>query len=306
MRRIFLSVIALGLFYTNAFAQFEDGTVWQKGGDGNIAFSQTSFTHWAEGGEDALNLNILTSLFANHKEGRTVWDNLLTLGYGFQKLADQDIRKSDDKIDLISKYGYGTADSSKWFYTGLFNFNSQITNTYEFGEDIKNLISQFLAPGNFKLGLGMDYKPNENFSIFISPLTGDLILVNNQSIANIGIHGNDVVDGIGDQEKWGLGAMFLALLNKDLSETLNYKGQLGLFSNYLNNPQNIDVKWENLFTAQVIKFVTVTLSGELRYDHDVLIPIDRNNDGVIDENDGAGGRRTQIKEVFGVGIGFTF
>ena len=307
MKRIYLLTVCFALTSLTAYAQFEDGTFWQQGGDGNIAFSQTTFSNWAEGGEDALNLNLLSGFFANHKNGRTVWDNLLTVGYGLQKQGDQDIRKSDDQIDLISKYGYGTADSSKWYYSGLFNFNSQITNTYEYPEDAaKNLISQFLSPGNFKLGLGMDYKPDETFSLFISPLTGDLILIDNQSIANLGIHGNEVVNEIGEKEKWGLGALLTALLNRDLSENLNYKGKLSLFADYLNNPQNVDIKWENLFTTQVWKILTITLAGELRYDHDVLIPVDRNNDGVIDENDGVGGRRTQFKEVFGVGIGYSF
>ena len=234
MKRIYLLTVCLALTSLIAYGQFEDGTIWQKGGDGNIAFSQTTFSNWAEGGEDALNLNILSGFFANHKEGRTVWDNLLTVGYGIQKQGDQDIRKSDDQIDLISKYGYGTADSSKWYYSGLFNFNSQITNTYEYPEDAaKNLISQFLSPGNFKLGLGMDFKPDETFSLFISPLTGDLILVDDQNIANLGIHGNALVNGVGVKEKWGLGALLTALLNRDLSENLNYKGKLSLFADYL-------------------------------------------------------------------------
>ena len=92
MKKIYLLTICVSLISICAMAQFEDGTTWQRGGDGNIAFSQTSFTNWAEGGEDALNLNLLSGLFANHKEGRKVWDNLLTLGYGLQKQGDQEIR----------------------------------------------------------------------------------------------------------------------------------------------------------------------------------------------------------------------
>ena len=307
MKKIYLLTICFSLISVGALAQFEDGAVWQKGGDGNIAFSQTSFTNWAEGGEDALNLNLLSGFFANHKEGRKVWDNLLTLGYGIQKQGVEEIRKSDDKIDLLSKYGIQTSETSKWYYSGLFNFNSQLTNTYTYPVDAdKKIISQFLSPGTFKLGIGMDYKPNETFSVFISPLTGDLLMVNDQDIANLGIHGNEVIDGIGENQKWGLGALVTGLLKKDLTETIKYKGKVSLFSDYLNNPQNIDVKWENLFTAQLWKLINVSLSGELRYDHDVLIPVDRNNDGVIDELDGRGGRRTQFKEVFGVGIGYSF
>jgi len=70
----------------------------------NVA--QTSLTNWAAGGQNSIALNGFISLFANLKQGKSTWDNLLDIGYGLLKQGDDNFsRKTDDKIDFTSKYG---------------------------------------------------------------------------------------------------------------------------------------------------------------------------------------------------------
>jgi hypothetical protein len=77
---------------------------------------------------------------------------------------------------------------------------------------------------------------------------------------------------------------------------------LDLFSNYQNNPQNIDVSWETIIGLKVNRFITTTITTHLIYDDDIDIGVDRNDDGVIDGS----GPRTQFKEVIGVGLNVKF
>ena len=71
-----------------------------------VTLAQTSLTNWAAGGQNSVSVNGILSLFANYKEDRSVWNNSLDIGYGLLKQGeDEAFRKTDDKIDFLSKYG---------------------------------------------------------------------------------------------------------------------------------------------------------------------------------------------------------
>lgn len=89
---------------------------------------------------------------------------------------------------------------------------------------------------------------------------------------------------------------------KDIFTNVNFKTKLELFSNYLNNPQNIDVNWECLLSMKVNKYISATVSTQLVYDDDIKIAVDSNNDGLADKN----GPRVQFKEVLGIGLSYKF
>nr|MBP9083784.1 DUF3078 domain-containing protein [Bacteroidia bacterium] len=93
-----------------------------------------------------------------------------------------------------------------------------------------------------------------------------------------------------------------ALYKKDIIENVNLQTKLELFSNYLEDPQNIDVNWEVLISMKVNKYITATLATQLIYDDNTIIAVDNNSDGIIDE----AGPRTQFKEVLGVGFSYKF
>jgi len=75
-----------------------------------------------------------------------------------------------------------------------------------------------------------------------------------------------------------------------------------LFSNYLHNPQNIDVNWQVLINMKVNKFLSASITTHIIYDDDIMIPLDRNEDGITEGK----GPRTQFKEVLGVGLSYKF
>ena len=280
---------------------------WQTGGIASLNLTQVSLTNWTAGGQNSLSINGLLSVFANLKKGNSTWDNSLDLAYGLLQQGNDGVRKTDDKIDFTSKYGRKA--SKNWYYAGLVNFKSQMTAGYAYPDDSTE-ISNFLAPAYGLAAIGMDYKPNKSFSLFISPLTLKMTIVNDQRLANAGAYGVHAAEynEIGELTKNGLttraeyGGYLRAFFNKDIMKNVNLQTKLELFSNYAETPENIDVNWEVLIAMKVNKYISATISTQLLYDDDIDIAVDNNNDGLID----AIGPRTQFKEVLGVGLSYKF
>jgi hypothetical protein len=102
--------------------------------------------------------------------------------------------------------------------------------------------------------------------------------------------------------RYEFGGYVRLFFKKDLMKNVNLQTKLDLFSNYLHNPQNIDINWEVLISMKVNKYITATINTQLLYDDDVMIAVDENGDGTPDSS----GPRTQFKEVIGVGFSYKF
>ncbi len=280
---------------------------WKTGGVISINLTQVSLTNWAAGGNNSISVNGILSLFANLKKGNSTWDNSLDLSYGMLQQGNESMRKTDDKIDFTSKYGQKAFKN--WYYAGLVNFKSQMTPGYNYPND-STKISDFMAPAYTLVAIGMDYKPSDVFTLFISPLTMKTTFVNDQTLADAGAYGVDPAeyDDFGMLLKSGknirseYGGYLRAQFKKDIMENINLQSKLELFSNYAENPDYVDVNWEVLIAMKVNKYISATLSTQLIYDHDIDIGVDTNGDDVIDKV----GPRTQFKEVLGVGLAYKF
>jgi len=145
---------------------------WHYTGTGSLSFSQVAFTNWAAGGENSVSLNGLAIASANYKSKSFIWDNDIILAYGLLKQGDEDFRKTTDKIELSTKFGYHAIKD--WYYSGLLGFKSQFVDGFEYDDDLgtKTLVSKFLAPGYLNIAAGMNYKPSKNFSLFVGPISG--------------------------------------------------------------------------------------------------------------------------------------
>jgi hypothetical protein len=293
-----------------SFSQEEETTPeskWKKGGMASLTFNQVSLTNWAAGGQSSISGNVFFNLFANYKDEKQTWDNTLDLGYGLIRNNSQPFVKSDDRIELNSKYGRNINED--WYYSGLLNFRTQFAPGYNIPND-SVLISDFLAPGYILLAFGFDYKPSDNFTLMLSPVTSKTTIVNNQTLADAGAFGVEgaVYDALGNRTTAGkmirneVGAFLKMMYKKDIVENVNFQTKLDLFSNYLNNPQNIDINWETIVTMKINKFLSANLNTHLIYDDDIDIAVDNNDDGITD----AVGPRAQFKEVFGLGVSFKF
>jgi hypothetical protein len=274
---------------------------WKKGAILNLNLAQTSLTNWAAGGQNSIAINGLLSSFANYKKGDLAWDNSLDIGYGLLKQGkNADFIKTDDKFDFLSKYGQQAY--KHLYYAALLNFKTQMT----VGKDYANgeaKISNLLAPAYVLGAIGMDYKPNSYFSAFVAPFTGKFTIVNDQELSDAGAFGIEP----GTLVKSELGGYVRVIYNRndfknEILKNVALTSKIDLFSNYLNDPQNIDISWENQIALKVNKYITVNFNTHLIYDNDIMIPVDTNDDGIADKS----GPRTQFKEILGVGFSFKF
>lgn len=286
---------------------------WKFSGLTSLNFTQVYLNNWAAGGERSLALTSLANLNLDYKKGNKSWTNRLDVAYGIIQQADADVRKTDDRIDFLSKYGIQS--SEHWYYTALLNFKSQFAAGYNYPND-SNVISEFMAPGYVLLSLGMDYKPNDILSAYLSPATSKMTFVLNQGLADAGAFGVDAAEynDMGVKTKNGanslieLGAYANFLLNLDIMENVNLKSRLELFSSYTEDPTHIDVFWENILSMKVNKFISCNVTTTLIYDHDITIQeLKKNGDPKLDD---AGvpivGPRTQFKEVLSLGLSYNF
>ncbi|MGQ8335667.1 DUF3078 domain-containing protein [Sunxiuqinia sp. A32] len=269
--------------------------VWKFGGSSSINFSQVSLTNWVAGGKSSASGTLLFNSFANYEKGKISWENALDIGYGLLKENGDEVVKTDDKIDLSSKLGLKS--KGKIYYTALFNFRSQFASGYNY-PDRENAISKLMAPAYFTLALGADYKPNDKFSLFLSPLTGKMTVVTDQDLADAGAFGVDP----GKKSRSELGAFLKAQLKQELVKNVSFETKIDLFSNYIDHPENIDIHWDVLINMKINDYLSANLITNLIYDDDIDIGVDNNDDGVIDEM----GPRVQFKELFGVGFNVKF
>ena len=209
-----------------------DTSYWKKGGIGTLAFSQLSLYQWAAGGENSFSGAALVNLYANYKKGNTSWDNTLDLGYGIIKQGDL-TKKSNDRIDFSSQYGKKA--SGKWNYSALLGFKTQFAEGFNYPDD-STVISNFLAPAYITLSIGMDYKPNDNFNLFLSPVTGKMTIVLDDSLS---AHGSFGVEP-GKHIRTEFGGFLKASYKVTVMKNVDLMTKIDLFSNYLHNPQNID------------------------------------------------------------------
>jgi hypothetical protein len=282
---------------------------WKIGGVVSINGQQVSLTNWAAGGNNSISIGGLVNIFAKYKKGKSTWDNSLELGYGVIKQGtSNDWLKNDDKIQLTTKYGRHAF--KKWYYSALGDFRTQFTNGYNYPND-SVYISKFLAPGYGLLALGLDYKPNDNFSVFIAPLTGKFTIVNDTTLAKTGAFGvqkNEYKDDSNPLKittrykthREEFGGYFKMQYQTKVMENITFQTILELFTNYLDQGHNIDVNWTTLTTFKVNKFISATLATQLIYDDDVKV---LRNAG---DQKGTVGPDLQFKQVLGVGFTYKF
>ena len=278
---------------------------WKTGGVFAINLAQTSLTNWAAGGQNSVAVNGLFSVFANMKRGKSVWDNSLNVGYGLLKQGkNSDFMKTDDKIDLLSKYGQEAFKN--FYYAALLNFKTQMTAGYNY-PDVTNKISDLFSPAYLLLAVGIDYKPNATFSAFVAPLTAKFTFVLDDTLSAHGAYGVTP----GETSKSEIGGYIRAIYTKndfkgEFMKNVAFTTKIDLFSNYLDNPQNIDVSWETLISMKVNKYISVNFNTHLLYDDNILIALDRNDDGDMTDPDDIPGKRIQFKEILGVGFSYNF
>jgi hypothetical protein len=273
--------------------QKHDSTkLWNKGGAFSLTAGQTSLSNWSGGGTAALSVNGTVNLYANYKKGKDTWDNNLNVQYGYIKTQDVIGQTSANLFDFLSLYGHSIAP--KWSLSGLFRLRTQPFDGYAYAADSAGVLhgafsSTIFAPAYITLAPGVTYKPVKNLNIFFSPIAARGLLVENKFLSNQGAYGVDT----GKVFKFEFGALLNAGYTTNITKTITYAGNIELYSNYLQNPQNIYVFWTNTFAAKLTTALAVTWNFNLAYD-DLYRP------------NPPAGPKLQTQSILGVGFLYNF
>ena len=231
--------------------ELKDG--WQKGGSFNFNLTEGGLNQaWRDvkgGEEQTIGIKALIDYDFDLKKGKSTWLNNIRARYGMSKIASngQGFLKNDDYLSYTSIYGTALKNKN-WSLATLFSINTQFDY-------------YFLSPGEIKLGPGFLYRPNEHFSMMLSPAMLNLTTKLATEQKNFSLFGVDA----GKTTSLGLGAYVQFKADYNLGKGINYKGFATFYSNYLNKPVNIIIDWTNLFTLTVNKYIGATISINTRY-----------------------------------------
>jgi hypothetical protein len=240
---------------------------WEIGGNGTFGFTQTYLSNWKAGGNSAFSILTVLKGYANYSSGKTKWENTGEFRNGWirQGGAVKQTQKNDDKLELISRFGVSAF--KKWYYSTEVDFTTQFFNGYNYPDKTKP-ISAFMSPAKTIFKLGLDYKPNDNFSIFISPITAKYVFVRDT--------------GKVDQTKFGVPANAQSFwepgFNTDLRYKINFNKQISyetkykMFLNYQSPFKKMDINWENTLVAQLTNRISMTVNLYMLYDDNVTFP----------------------------------
>ncbi|MFB6317588.1 DUF3078 domain-containing protein [Saccharicrinis sp. FJH54] len=272
---------------------------WDLKGYGALQANETFTKHWAKGGESSVSLLGIGRFEADYNKKNVKWENEAELKLGAIKQFDEDelFRKNDDRLKLSSKVGYKAFKN--WYYTIDFDFQSQIFYGYDANDASRSQpISGFLSPAKTYLSIGLDYKYKKNLlSVLISPLTMKNTLVSDTAKISVQKYGVEP----GKRSKTEAGAYVKANLKWNINDETHVNSNLYLFSNYVKNPQNIDVDWEGEFEYKFSHVFSVRFSVNLKYDDDEKIYI-----GDDSEGNKIYSKKLQIKQLTSVGFSYRF
>ena len=329
MKFLYLSPFLLAFAFTLGFSSktyaqttTTQDTIWRFGGGLGLDFANLILINPKIGaGENKIGLGGNTSFYAKYKKGRMRWNNAAALNFGVQKLGrggKKPFQKSQDEIRISSLFSYDLTDDNPLAYAFDVLLLSQLTPTYEGNflsyqnSPIVNPISRFFSPATITVSPGMTYKPDNHFTLLVSPASLKLTVVADDIIAQMAnagqtnsLHGNPYgrFDSeqdfrqmyrvspkmIGDSLYYAntyfqLGATVKATYqnkfwkNSEGKERLSFVSSLNLFTNYLREPSHIDVEWITQTDLIIFKGLSLTLITNLFYDHDVLVQLDRDGD----------------------------
>lgn len=148
--------------------------LWKFSGVTGLNAAATGLVNWAAGGNNNVNGVVYARMRLLYHKNKLAWDSNLDTEFGMSYIDQKDdkLQKSSDKFKIASKIGYEIAKG--WYATGLFGFNTQyaLGRTYKGLGDDNPIISKALAPAYTDISAGLDWKPNDIFSVYISPVAG--------------------------------------------------------------------------------------------------------------------------------------
>ena len=265
----------------------EKDSLWTKRGNVTVLLNQTGFSDWVGGGTNNFSATIKFDYEWEYKDKGWDWLSNVESAFGIAKYKNAPFaRKIDDRILIQSIVGKEFTRNLS--FSAFFNFTSQIGNGYKYKKDsenneIRELTTRIFSPAYFQIGSGFLWKKDEKIWVNYSPIASRLILVSKKFTDDL--LENETYFGVSQNKssRYELGANLTFHSEGKLLENVNYKQDLKLFSNYIEEASNIDLDYLAQIEINVNPLLTTQLIFQLIYDDNAV-------------------SRLQVREVFGVGV----
>ncbi|MCH4829682.1 MULTISPECIES: DUF3078 domain-containing protein [Flavobacterium] len=271
-------------------------THWKKQNKISLDINQISFINWNAGGNNSISGLIKGDFKRIFQHKNIKWHNELLFRYGINKQDGQEIRKTEDVFLFNSTLGFKKDSISNWHYSAKLNFNTQFANGYKH-PNFEKPISSFFAPAYLFIGIGTEYiDKDQNFKIYLSPLTQKSTFVFNTDLANEGAFGVEK----GKKYRNEIGVLLTAFHKDEIYQNIYLENKINLYTDYLNNFGNIDVNWQLQFDFIINKYVSANINANLLYDDDVKTKNEINGQLITS------GAKIQFKQIIGIGLNYSF
>jgi hypothetical protein len=260
---------------------------WLKKGVFNLLGNQSSYNNWLAGGQNNIALNLGVNYDFNYKKDRTSWDNKFILAYGLTKIKDAAVQKTDDRLEFNSLWGRKIKPEGFWYYSAFLNFRTQMESGFVAAEvagqkvQLKN--SHFFSPAFLQIGPGMMWKKSDNLKVNIAPATARFIFVNKQFTEL----GESFGVKQGETSRFEFGAALNGYYKFNLMENISVENILNMYTNYLEDPQNVDLDYQLNLAMKINKYITTSFAFQALYDDNAF-------------------NGFQTRQVLGVGFNYTF
>jgi len=291
------------------FAQEETDTDsivngWKRSGNISLLFNQAAFNHeWTGGGTSNYSGNLSLSYDFNYRQDNISWDNRLLADYGISKNKDDKYsRKTNDRLELNSILGSQIKESN-WYYSLFLNFKTQFAPGYVFDKDLnpedegyRTETTHFLSPAAIQFGPGILWKRNDNLFVNISPATARLIIVDKE-FTRVDETIPGALEAYNEKKYYGVdankstrfefGASISGYAKFEVMNNITAENILALYTNYLEDPQNIDIDYTFNLVMKVNDYISTNFTFQAIYDDNAA-------------------RGFQIREALGVGVTYGF
>jgi len=275
-----------------------EGEGWKTKGNFSLLINQSSFNNWIAGGEDSFSGTLGINYDFNYKKDDLTWDNKLLASYGLLQTKNADFeKKTDDRFEfnsIVGKKAFG-----QWYYSYFLNFRTQFTTGYVYGQDtngkeIRTANTKFMSPGYLTTGPGLYWKKDENLKINFAPLTSKFTFVDNAYTSGIDqntglpyVNGDYFGVDEGKTMRYELGFYASVYYKLAIMTNVTAENILNLYSNYLEDPQNVDMDYSLNIIMKINKYLSANFSFQAIYDDNAF-------------------RGFQTRQVFGLGVNFGF
>lgn len=154
----------------------EETSPWSCTGIVGLNASATGLVNWAAGGNNNVTGVAFGKVRLLYSGENLSWESNLNVEYGLSYIDQKydPFQKSSDVIDFKTKFGWQFHKA--WYLTISGGFKSQfdLGRSYNGSEADDPIVSKFLAPSYTDISVGIDWKPNDIFSVYLSPVAGQI------------------------------------------------------------------------------------------------------------------------------------